>query len=171
MKMDESFHVNLKSELQNQVDGPIQNCGVFMSKGSFSQAQYKNAMTDGIKMVSGLWRKKKGGDLTGTSTGKAVMGLDNHQTVLVVTPTTLYAFDSQTSMARDFKLGSELGHWPLSEITVNAKSKKMGGQGMLQVNLEILHPPTDGGGNLESVIYENMEDPTEACYKALASLS
>ena len=74
-------------------------------------------------------------------------------------------------MTRDFKLGPELGHWPLSEITVNAKSKKMGGQGMLQVNLEILHPPTGGGGNLETVVYENTEDPTAACYEALAHLS
>ena len=108
---------DIKAALQAKVGAPIEQYGFFMTKGSFSKGP-AGATSDLGKMVGGFLRKKKGGDLTGASTGGSVMGLDNHQTALVIAGGSLYAVDMTTSMSGTRTFNDVLGTWPVDELVV-----------------------------------------------------
>ncbi|MBJ7366025.1 MAG: hypothetical protein JHC53_05410, partial [Thermoleophilia bacterium] len=98
------------ASLQAKVDGPIEHYGFFMTKGSFTKAP-AGAIGDAMKMLGGFRRKKRGGDLTGVSSSASTMGLDNHQTALVMAGGLLYAVDTTTSMGGTMSIGEVLGIW------------------------------------------------------------
>lgn len=162
----------IRAQLQAKVPAPIEQAGFFMTKGSFNKGP-AGITSDVGKMVGGFLRKKKGGDMTGATAGKSVMGLDNHQTALVVAGGTLYAIDSTTSMSGNMTIGDVLGSWPLDELVVEGTKKGKGKvQGMVtvQLNLDITHPPTGEGGQMETMTYEGLGDPTLDCYEYLVAL-
>jgi len=155
----------IRAQLQARVPEPIVQLGFYMSKGSFTKAA--PGLTSGLgKMLGGLRRKQSGGELSGTTTGRAMFGLDNHQTALVLTATSLYAIDTATSMSRQMSFGAVLGAWPLAELTISGTSRAQGKDLML-VNLDIQHMPTGQGGQLETMAYTNLGDPSWECYRAL----
>jgi len=162
----------IRADLEAKVPAPIEHLGFFMTKGSFSKGP-AGATSDLGKMVGGFLRKKKGGDLTGATTGKSVMGLDNHQTALVLAGGTLYAIDSTTSMGGEMTIGEVLGSWPVDELVVDGSRKnkgKAGGYETVQINLDITHPPTGGGGEMEAMTYEGLGDPTLEFYEVITAL-
>lgn len=157
------------TDLQARVDEPIKNHGFFMSKGSFTKLP--SGMTSGFgKMLGGLRRKQSGGDLSGTTTAKAVWGLDNHQTALVLTENKLFAIDTTTSMSRQMTIGDLLSEWNLNEITITGNAKSRPGDVML-LNLDIVHNATGQQGHLETMAYTNLGDPSWDCYNALINNS
>jgi hypothetical protein len=95
-------------------------------------------------------------------------GLDNHQTAIVVTATKVYAVDTTTSMSRKMSFGKVLGSWPRAELQITGTAKKQRSDLML-VNLDIRHRPTGTGGQLETMAYTNVGDPSWECYQALAA--
>lgn len=156
----------IRAQLQAKVGEPIVQYGFYMSKGSFTKLPA--GATSGVtKMLGGLLRKKQAGDLSGTSTGAAMFGMDNHQTALVLTATSLYAIDTTTSMTtRQMSFGNVLGAWLRAELTINGTARPRPGDVML-LNLDIKHEPTGQGGQLETMAYTNLGDPSWDCYRAL----
>ena len=157
---------DLKAQLQARITEPILHYGFYMTKGSFTKLP--SGLTSGLgKMLGGLKRKQSGGDLSGTATGASMFGFDNHQTALVVTGTSLYAIDTTTSMAtRQMSFGGLLGAWPRAELTIEGQARQQSKDLML-VNLDIRHAPTGQGGQLETMAYTNLGDPSWECYRAL----
>jgi len=155
----------IRAQLQARVPEPIQYHGFFMSKGSFTKLP--SGVTGGLgKMLGGLLRKKEAGELGGTSTGAAMFGMDNHQTALVLTATSLYAIDTTTSMSRQMSFGNVLGVWPRAELTITGSARPRPGDVML-LNLDVKHEPSGQGGHLETMAYTNLGDPSWDCYRAL----
>ena len=156
----------IRNQLQAKVSEPIQYYGFYMSKGSFTKLPA--GVTSGVgKMLGGLLRKKQAGDLGATSTGAAMFGLDNHQTALVLTATSLYAIDTTTSMTtRQMSFGNVLGAWPRAELAISGTARQRPGDVML-LNLDIKHEATGQGGQLETMAYTNLGDPSWDCYRAL----
>ncbi len=162
----------ITAALQQKVGVPIEHYGFFMTKGSFSKAP-AGAIGDVGKIVGGILRKKKGGDLTGVSAGRSAMGMDNHQTALVLAAGNLYAVDMTTSMGGDRDFGDVLGIWPADEIVVEGTRKGRGtvqGYETVQLNLDITHPPSGQGGKLETMGYEGMGDPSVLFYEVITAL-
>lgn len=156
----------IRAQLQARVAEPMLQYGFFMTKGSFTKRPA--GISTGLeKMLGGLFRKQQGGDLTGTSTGAAMFGMDNHQTALVLTSSWLYAIDTSTSLSRQITIGNVLGAWPRAEITVTGTARPRPGDVML-LNLDIRHEPSGQGGQLETMAYTNLGDPSWDCYQALA---
>ena len=157
---------DLRAQLQARIAEPIVQYGFYMSKGSFTKLP--SGVTSGLgKMLGGLKRKQSGCELSGTSTGAAIFGLDNHQTALVLSATSLYAIDTTTSMAtREMSFGGLLGAWPRAELTIEGTARQRGKDLML-VNLDIRHALTGQGGQLETMVYTNLGDPSWECYRAL----
>jgi hypothetical protein len=158
----------IQATLQSKVSEPILNYGFYMARGSFTKLA--PGVTTGIgKMLGGLKRKKNAGDLSGTSTSKAMWGLDNHQTALCLTNTMIYAIDTQTGMDRQMRVGEVLDAWPLSEVTISGHASSKGKDLML-VNLDLEHVPSGKKGELETMVYTNLGDPSWDCYQALVRL-
>ncbi len=161
----------ITAAVQAKVGVPIEHLGFYMTKGSFTKAA-TGATTDLGKAVGGLLRKKRGGDLTGATSGKSMMGLDNHQTVLVLAGGTLYAVDMTTSMTGNRSFGEVIGSWPADELVVEGTRKRIGkvqGYETVQINLDISHPPSGQGGRLETVAYEGMDDPSLLFFEVITA--
>jgi len=158
--------MDLRAQLQARISEPILQYGFYMTKGSFTKMA--PGLSTGLgKMLGGLKRKQSGGDLSGASTGASMFGLDNHQTALVLTATSLYAIDTTTSMAtRQMSFGNLLGAWPRAELTIEGRARQQTKDLML-VNLDIRHAATGQGGQLETMAYTNLGDPSWECYRAL----
>lgn len=157
--------VQIRAQLQSMVAEPIEQLGFFMSKGSFTKPS-AGATSSLFKMVSGFGRKKAGGDLVGTSTGQAVWGLDNHQTAVVLTSSRLYAIDTQTGMDRQMRIGAVLQDYARSalDITVTIKDHS---KNLVLINLTIGDVESGTSGNLETMAYTNLGDPTYELAKSL----
>lgn len=163
----------IKADLQAKVGAPIEHYGFFMTKGSFTKAS-AGAVGDAMKMLGGFRRKKRGGDLTGVSTGKSTMGMDNHQTALVLAGGRLYAVDTTTSMTGNMTVGEVLGSWPADELVVEGTRKNQGkvqGNVTVLLDLDITHPPTGEGGQMQTMTYEGLGDPTLDLYEAITALN
>ena len=161
------------ASLQAKVDGPIEHYGFFMTKGSFTKAP-AGAIGDAMKMLGGFRRKKRGGDLTGVSSSASTMGLDNHQTALVMAGGLLYAVDTTTSMGGTMSIGEGLGIWPIDELVVEGTRKSQGksqGNVTLLLDLDITHPPSGGGGQMQTMTFEGLDDPTLDLYEAITALN
>ena len=155
--------------LQERVPEPIVHYGFYMARGSFTKLA--PGVTSGIgKMLGGLKRKKNAGDLSGTSTAASVWGMDNHQTALCLSATTIYAVDTQTGMDRQMRVGDLLDAWPMAECTISTSSSDRG-KDLLLVNIDIQHTPSGKRGELESMVYTNLGDPSFDCFRALSERS
>jgi hypothetical protein len=157
----------IRATLEARVDEPIEQYGFFMSKGSFTKLP-PGVTSGAMKMLGGLKRKKNAGDLSATTTNQAVWGLDNHQSAIVVTATRVYAIDTTTSMSRTMTVGEVLSSWPREELCITGTAKKQGRDVML-LALDIRHEPSGQGGQLETMAYTNVGDPSWDCYQTLVS--
>ena len=63
-------------------------------------------------------------------------------------------------------MGDVLGSWPLDEVAVCGFARQQAKDLML-VNIDIQHPGSGQQGQLETMAYTNLGDPSWECYRAL----